>query len=212
VLGEAHLGRFDAYVAKHTTTGELVWLRQFGTDGDDNVQDLLVDELGNVYASGRTSNLLPGTPTSDHGNLFLRKYDPDGNLLWSRQEWNTSSTSNLAFSKDGSILVLSSPELTGPSGSVNDEFEISSYDGGGNKLWSQQFGETGADWRHQGFTVDSSGDIFVAVQRLQLGQSEALLVKLSQPVPEPTSSVTLLVGLFCLVYFGRRCRAPAFGR
>lgn len=208
VLGETHFGGFDAFLAKYTASGDLAWLHQFGGAGDDNIRDLVTDRFGNIYASGRTTTKLDGTPVTDGGTLFLRKYDVNGNALWTRQEGNTSSISHLAMTNDGNILLLSSAERMDGPGQLRDEFEISTYDAQGRRLRSQHFGEVGADWRPQGIATDFEGNIFVALTQAKLGQNEAMLVKLSQPIPEPSGVSVALVAFLCVLHCGRRRIAP----
>ena len=44
-----------------------------------------MDSDGNVYVAGVTYGTLPGQTNSGNYDAFVRKYDADGNELWTRQ-------------------------------------------------------------------------------------------------------------------------------
>ena len=70
-------------VAGQSTT----WARQFGTSWPDHASDVATDEAGNVFLAGQTGGVLPGQ--SRQGGLsdaYLRKYDREGNELWTRDQ------------------------------------------------------------------------------------------------------------------------------
>jgi hypothetical protein len=76
---------YDAIVAKYDPTGNQLWLRQFGTTGtNDFGYQVSADGLGSVYVAGATNGSLDGPNAGDY-DVFLRKYDESGNLLWARQ-------------------------------------------------------------------------------------------------------------------------------
>ncbi len=56
---------------------DTVWLRQFngGAVGENIFSDMFVDRDGNVYVTGMAN-------TGSAGDIFVAKYDADGNVLW----------------------------------------------------------------------------------------------------------------------------------
>lgn len=62
-LGGAFIGTdreaYDAWVAKYSTTGKLVWKQQFGTSSFENSTGVATDETG-IYISGGTTGSLGG--------------------------------------------------------------------------------------------------------------------------------------------------------
>jgi hypothetical protein len=69
---------WDAYVAKFDPSGSIVWLRTLGDSKYEDARAVAVDNVGNIYVTGRTNSFKPAT---DH-DVFVAKFDPTGNLLW----------------------------------------------------------------------------------------------------------------------------------
>lgn len=76
-LGGAFIGTdpeaSDAWVAKYSTTGKLVWKDQFGTSSRDTSAGIATDGIGNVYISGGTTGSLGGA-SQGLGDAFVVKY------------------------------------------------------------------------------------------------------------------------------------------
>lgn len=87
--GEVASGGFDAVVAALDSNGHLLWVRQFGGIGNDLALGLAVDDEGAV-AVGRVGGFLFPGPPDPGSDAFARKYDADGNVLWSIQFGTTT--------------------------------------------------------------------------------------------------------------------------
>ncbi|MFN8509616.1 MAG: SBBP repeat-containing protein [Deinococcaceae bacterium] len=83
--GQKHLGYFDAYIQKYDPSGKELWVRQFGTAAWDNAYSIALDTENNIYISGSTSRALPGQKHFGSHDAYLRKYDTNGQELWTRQ-------------------------------------------------------------------------------------------------------------------------------
>jgi hypothetical protein len=66
-----------------STTGVLS-SRQFGTPQEDEAFGVTVDSSG-VYVAGITADALPDQTSLGGSDAFVRKYDHEGNELWTRQ-------------------------------------------------------------------------------------------------------------------------------
>jgi hypothetical protein len=75
---------YDAFLAKYDTNGNRVWISEFGTPRDDDTSGVAVDGLGSVYVVGHTRGSLGGVNLGDE-DVFLAKFDVDGNQLWIHQ-------------------------------------------------------------------------------------------------------------------------------
>src|SRR5437868_4440993 len=42
----------DMFVAKYTSTGDFTWAQTFGGNGTDQLQDIALDAVGNIYVGG----------------------------------------------------------------------------------------------------------------------------------------------------------------
>ena len=88
-LGGPNPGRDDYFLAKHDTSGALLWTRQAGTSAIDAAWSVAVDSAGNAYITGLTEGSLGGPNAGLGRDYFLAKYgeapcyadcDPNGVL------------------------------------------------------------------------------------------------------------------------------------
>jgi pimeloyl-ACP methyl ester carboxylesterase len=79
-------GSFDIFAAKYSSSGEIIWVKQFGGTGSQSAWGLCTDEKSNCYITGWFS----GTGAFDNTTIvssgdadaYLIKYDKNGNLIW----------------------------------------------------------------------------------------------------------------------------------
>jgi hypothetical protein len=138
VYGPLPDGRYDAVVRKFDPAGNELWMHQFGTAGHDHATDVATDSSG-VYVVGSVEGALPGY--SDGGvDAFIRKYDADGNELWTRQFGDPFVNFAYGVDVDATGVYVVGGWLL-PNG--NDDAFIRKFDSAGNELWNRQFGGTG---------------------------------------------------------------------
>jgi hypothetical protein len=89
-------GLNDAFVAKYSPAGSLLWVKTLGGPGEEWANTLAIDNNGNCYIAGyfsSTCNINPpaGPTVAAIGSYdaFLVKYNPSGSLLWYKT-WNSS--------------------------------------------------------------------------------------------------------------------------
>ena len=82
-------GEYDAFLAKFSSSGELLYATYLGGDGDDEANALAVDAAGNVWVAGGTgSKNFPITKNARQKNLegnydvFLAQFSSSGELLY----------------------------------------------------------------------------------------------------------------------------------
>ncbi|WP_010570872.1 SBBP repeat-containing protein [Leptospira broomii] len=123
---------YDLLVTKYDPNGNLLWVRMLGTPGG-NVKgnSITVDFLGNVYATGFTSASLDGQPFSGGTyDLFVVKYDANGNKKWTKLLGAGANTNATGISVDfpGNVYGTgyTSASLLGQpySGGTDDSFLI----------------------------------------------------------------------------------------
>ncbi len=83
-IGGPSAGGTDAFVVKFDDEGNELWSRQIGTSSADYGHTMDVDAAGNAYIAGPTRGSLGGPNEGDY-DVFLTKFDPSGNELWSQQ-------------------------------------------------------------------------------------------------------------------------------
>ncbi|MCI0528192.1 MAG: SBBP repeat-containing protein, partial [Nitrospira sp.] len=166
-------GGLDLFLAKYDTSGNLVWIKQFGGTGDDIGRGIDVDNSINIYLTGTFMNTITfgSTVLTSAGNedAFLVKCDGSGNVLWAKRGGGTGldRPKNIVVDESGNsylsghyngITTFGSGEPTqitlSHAGSA-DAF-IAKYDTLGHFLWAKRAGASGEDI---GFSiaVDNSG-------------------------------------------------------
>ena len=157
--GQTSSGGQDAYVRKYDASGTELWTRQFGTSGLDEGAGVFADSSG-VYVVGPVEGgTLPGQTSSGGVDAFIRKYDANGNELWTRQFGTSGGEgANVVFADGSSVYVVgwANGALPGQTSSGGDDAFIRKYDASGTELWTRQFGSSNTDYG-SGVTADASG-------------------------------------------------------
>ncbi len=157
--GQSRAGKQDAFLRKYNADGRELWTHQFGTSGSDSVRSIAVDGMGNISVAGY-AGAFPGQSSAGG---FVRKYNADGNELWTRQFGTNHWAYSIAVDGNGNLLVAGDTTITLPgqwSPAETDAF-VRKYDPNGNELWSQQFGTSGDDSAYS-TAVDGKGNVYVA--------------------------------------------------
>lgn len=144
--GQTTSGGKDVFVTKLTADGAEVWTRQFGTALDDAGWGVAVDASG-VYVSGHTLGVFDGqSKVGGTRDLFLRRYDLDGNHVWTRQLGTPGDDLGVAgVTLDPSGLYVAGWTGGAFAGAVPvgglDGFVVA-FDRDGAQTWARQFGST----------------------------------------------------------------------
>jgi len=160
--GQTSVGEVDAFVRKYDAEGNELWTRQFGTSSFDVAFGVAAD-AGGVYVAGRTFGTLPGQTSAGLHDAFVRKYDSEGNELWTRQFGSSSTDTASGVAADvGGVYVAGSSEgtLPGQTSAGSTDVFVRKYDAEGNELWTRQFGTSSSDLA-LGVAADAGG-VYVA--------------------------------------------------
>ncbi|MCA1789693.1 MAG: SBBP repeat-containing protein, partial [Thioalkalivibrio sp.] len=160
-LAGTNAGSVDAFIRSYDSDGSHRWTRQFGTSGDEVALGIATDASGNVYTTGRTNGDLEGS-NAGIWDVFIRSYDSEGNLRWTRQ-FGTSGrdeSTGIATDADGFVFVsgYTQGDLAGTLAGSGDAF-IRSYDSNGSHRWTRQFGTSGDDYA-DAIATDETGSVF----------------------------------------------------
>ncbi|MBI1895772.1 MAG: SBBP repeat-containing protein [Acidobacteria bacterium] len=143
-------------MSKLDLDGNVLWSRQFGTAGPDAARGVAADASG-VYVVGDTGGALQGAGAGS-GDVFVRKYDPNGNELWTRQFGGPTDDQASAAAVDSTGLYVTGfvTAMPGQSAGTGVDVFVRKYDFTGNELWTRLFGTNDSD-KAYGIAVDSSG-------------------------------------------------------
>ena len=165
----------DIFLAKYNTNGDVVWAISKGGMGLDMAYSVAVDTSGNAYMTGVfnsptitlgsttfTNDTTDGTP-----DIFLAKFDSNGNVVWAKKAGGTSNdvahsvavdvsgNSYVAGEFRSSTISFGSTTLTGSAYPFNAYHPfIAKYDANGNALWAKSA---------QGVNQNNNGALSVAV-------------------------------------------------
>jgi len=84
----------DIMFTKYDIDGNMIWTKQYGSTGNDNVFDADCDSQGNIILSG----YFEGTVTFDTitlsalggTDMMVLKFNPNGNIIWAKQMGGSS--------------------------------------------------------------------------------------------------------------------------
>ena len=176
------VGSTDAYVAKYSATGSLIWARQLGAVGDDQGIAVAVDGTDNVVISGNfqgTVDFDPGVgiaflTSAGYADVFVAKFDSVGNYLWAKQLGGTNNDSGSGIAIDSAGNVLVTGDFSGTvdfdpgagvanlsSGGYGGSYVVK-LDSSGNYVWAKQFSAaSGSIPYSQGLAIDGSDNVVV---------------------------------------------------
>ncbi len=166
---------YDVFLAKLDSAGNYKWARRFGNTGSDIGYSVAADNGGNVVVTGSFYGAVDfggGLHASAGlGDIFVAKYDTDGNYLWSDSMGGTGL--DVAYGV-GVDRVTNEVVITGYfQGSVNfggglltsfgsDDIFVAKYDGlTGSHIWSKEFGDTVID-RGTAVAIDTIGNVLLS--------------------------------------------------
>jgi len=175
----ARNGSWDAFVAKFSADGSLLWSTYLGGSTLDEGRGIAVDGAGNAYVTGLTCStdfpMLNGWDTTYNGggDTFVTKFSADGSLLLSTYLGGTHNDSGRGIAVDGAGDTY----VTGETGSRDfptgfgwdSTYNEGDYDGDafvtkfsadGALLWSTYLGGSDSDWG-SGIAADGAGNAYV---------------------------------------------------
>lgn len=170
---------FDAFIVKYNSSGTPQWFHAIGKSDDDGGRTVATDVSGNCYVTGwfRAPSITAGSFTLYNKNtgggssdMFLIKYDPDGNVLWAVNAGSQDDDKGNGVTVDpsGNVIVTgyckgNSIDFEGTLYSVSGSKDmfVAKYDASGNLLAAKTFGGTSSEEAFE-CSTDGHGNIFIA--------------------------------------------------
>ncbi len=170
-------GGRDIFLAKHDSAGNFLWVRQAGGTNSDEGRGLSFSTSGYIFLTGSFegtaafgstnvtatgSGPYAGRPTA---NVFVAKYDLQGNLIWVSTSAGTGGGAGVAIASDaaGNNCVAGYHKTWGQECRIL----VAKRNSNGDVLWSKEVvAAAGTSFQNQAsaIAVNSSGEIFVAGQ------------------------------------------------
>ncbi len=171
-----------------TTVPEL-WTVQFGSTSHDQARGVVTDSLGNVYITGSTLSDMDGQVNAGGNDIFLIKYSPAGERLWTRFTGTNRTDFANALAIDGADNIYVVGYSVGDlEGNINNggtkDIAVLKYSASGARLWTRLYGTGNVDFA-SAIDVDTSGNIYVTGSTL--GNFDG-----ASPLPRKGSELFLL--------------------
>jgi hypothetical protein len=198
----------DVFVTKYDSSGNEIWTRQFGTDVSDIAFGLAAGPQCEIYVTGWTGGTLPGQTSAGSGDGFVRKYDSNGDEIWTCQfgsDGNDFARAAAIAPQDG-VYVAGETDGTFPGqtfAGIVDAFAVG-YDSHGNEILTCEFGtsEIESEYGHQvGVAAGPHGEVYVTgwsegafLGQTSAGWRDAFVVKLRPANHLPAATVSTATG------------------
>ncbi|WP_437732433.1 hypothetical protein [Sorangium sp. So ce1335] len=167
----------DSFVGTLDKDGVPRWARQIGDAADQTLRSIAVDRTGNIVIAGYFSGSLvcsaPPVPvcatSAGQTDIFVRKYDPSGAVLWTRIYGDSSGqfATGVAVDAEGSVFLTGRYYGTLTIGSrqvrnngLGTNLFVAKLDSGGNGVWLSDYGDTSSQ-AGNGIAAAPSGAVIV---------------------------------------------------
>ncbi|MDJ0533964.1 MAG: SBBP repeat-containing protein [Xenococcaceae cyanobacterium MO_207.B15] len=153
-------GVYDPIVTKYDSDGNQIWNIQFGSANFDWITDIVTDNQGNFYVAGYTEGNLGATKNAEVADVWVAKYDSDGNQIWIQQFGTEviNRTFGIDVDDDGNVY-LSGYTIEETRTSQTDDSWVTKYDSNGNRQWFTEFGTRQYDEAYD-IAVDNEGNVY----------------------------------------------------
>jgi len=162
IMNNKNSGKNDGFITKIDSQGNTIWTRQFGSDGEEDIQWSAIDNAGCVYITGSTTGILKDKNFGKE-DVFIVKYNPQGEIEWEKQFGTDSIDIAKGIYADNKGHVFVTGMTGGKIGHVSlgkTDCFIMKLDNNGNHLFTSQFGTPGDDCSYS-ITGGPVSNIFV---------------------------------------------------
>jgi enterochelin esterase-like enzyme len=180
-LAGPNQGDKDVYVAKLDPAGAQLWLRQFGSPGEDKAWGVAATGDG-IRLGGMTSGALGTAVGALDG--WVARYDAAGNRAWLTQFGTSANEEVWGLTADTAgntyVAAYSAGDFDGPLAGDKD-LVAARFDAAGTLTWKDQLG-TDLNDKSAAVGLDGAGNLYVAGfsdgdLEVHLGKFDGVLVK-----------------------------------
>jgi uncharacterized repeat protein (TIGR01451 family) len=174
------------YITKMNGNGTTIWSKAIGdANGGGQARSIALDSLNNLYVTGSFYNTIDFDPgianvslTAYGGEIFISKFDNNGNIIWAKELENNGNGSQMANCIEtdaaGNVFVSGivrgvvdfDPDTTtsyilSSGGTVQAIHFISKFGADGSFGWAKSLGNTDLYDKANSFSLDAHGNIYM---------------------------------------------------
>ncbi len=212
-------GANDWWIIALSPGGNILWQRQFGGEGNDELYALAVSKDGRILAGGFVTKENQGKSQTD---MALVKWDERGNLLWKKtfDRSHKDILQDILVNDDGSLILGGYATRTGsplkkiktPGGKGNDDFWLLKTGAEGKKRWEKFFGTPGKDVLQRIIALRDGGYVLTGTTKpwnSPTADADFLIMKIADPEkplrkPLPLEAVPNPAGDYTRIVIGRK--------
>jgi hypothetical protein len=176
-------GGQDGYLLKLSSTGNLVFAKQFGGPGADGAIAIGLDRVANILVAGNfaaSADLDPGAGTSNFNSagssdVFVTKLDTGGNLVWASKAGGSGmdAVRGITIDKPGNVYLtgdfMGTADFDPGAGTFNlvgttsvDSGFVWKLNAGGGFVYARAFTAASGFAQGTGIALAPTGDLFVS--------------------------------------------------
>jgi len=162
VLPEPYSKDRNILTIKVDAAGNVQPFAVYDSGNTDWAGGVVTDAGGNVIVTGDIYHAMHPSPDISIENFFTVKYDPNGNMLWTRnhgQENIADRSKKMAIDNAGNLYIVGHTYKPF-SGNPANNYEIIKLAPDGNQIWSTIYDSGTFDYAF-GIAVDARGEVYV---------------------------------------------------
>jgi len=129
-------GTDEVFITKFDSGGSKLWTKMFGSIGNDNPEDLIIDGSDNLLIPGSAAASIDGEAHVGGYDVFLAKFDNSGNKVFTKLYGNagTDGAESVMIASNGVIYMVGSinGSWSGYTGSGYDDLFIMNVNSDGS--------------------------------------------------------------------------------
>ena len=179
---------YNPFIAKYDPQGNLIWASRFTGTSRGEVNDLVCDSIGNIYAIGQFSGTYEfsggvvevsfSSSSPNFHDIFILKLDPNGQVVWVFPIHTPifDHTPHISLDAQGNVYVAGAYYLPtdfdpGPGQYIQSSIGsrdvfVAKYTPNGDFVWAETGGGNLHSWVND-LAVTKDGTVYAAVYNMQ---------------------------------------------
>ena len=161
--GQTNEGSYDVFLTKYNLDGNKIWTRLLGTGNNDQATGTTTPD-GSIYITGFTFGDLDGQTFIGLNDVFLTKYNLDGNKIWTRLLGTGNIDAGYGVAthlREIYITGYTDGDLDGQTREGSRDAFLAKYNPDGDIVWTRLLGTGNNEQANTGVTTTPDGSIYI---------------------------------------------------